>query len=959
MGRPAWLIVLAMICGVVGNADPLQVHQFTLDNGLKVYFTRNTQSPEFYAEIGVRAGGKHESDEATGLAHYLEHLMFKGTKTLGTTNFAEEDKINQQIIEAYELRRAETETSKKAEWTAKIDQLSLQAARYVVLGEYNRLLSYYGQKRLNAHTSYEETVYKAGFPKNRFAQWAKLEADRFQNPVLERSFQWELETVYEEKNERFDKPQIALFFKTMELLFAGHPYGRSLIGTNDHLKNPSIKKMLEFYHQYYVPNNISITLSGDLDPSEVEVVIRREFSAWKAKPLPVLPKSDAHALGGRVLHELQAIAEPRVVIAYRFPGIADRDALGFELLSGILANGQAGLLDQLNRTQRLKSAVSKVTALPDYTLFALEADVMPQQTHEQVENILLETVASLREGGYSDELLVAFKNELRLREMVEFEDNAGRVKRIRAADMAGISWSQEFGKSARVRAMSKEELARIARRVFSDERLVIFRKKGSANPERIEKPKITPIAGKSATESSVHYLQALAEPVPDLQASFVDFDKDIERAEDGRAAYFRVGNPLNDVVQLDLNFEYGVNDSKAICFFIQGLDFAGTQEFDASALSREFYKLGITKSAECTRDSVRIRISGLEENLGRALQLVSQQLRAPKFEAGRFAAYKELVLQQRRNALENAETIMQAVRTSLLFGSQSQFLNILKDEEIKSLQEGEFNQKGKALLNAKMRVHFVGKQALADVQNLLNSQFAKAFAIRSTIGIKDRLIQLAVSERPKIYFYNRPDLKQAQVNVLVPGRVSAAGAESEEAKENFFNRYFGGGMGGVVFQEVREKRSLSYSPAAPYTVPRRSGDQKVLFASAATQSDKAGELLKVFRELIREVPWDTTAFEASRAGAVNAILNGKVGFRSVLDVHRDWTERGLSQDPRLAALSHFRNLQMVDVATHVKNTVSGNTPVVVIVGDSKIVDLEQFKTDYEIVYLKSGDIFGF
>ena len=183
--------------------DPLGAQIFELDNGLRVYLTENHEEPRFYAEIAVRAGSKHDPIDGTGLAHYLEHLLFKGNQNLGSLNYTLEKPHLDRIVELYEEHHEENDPTRRAEIYAQINNEAQLAAQYSVPGELDRLYNNMGGTALNAHTWYEETVYKIGLPANRLQQWAEIESDRFVNPVF-RLFHTELETVYEEKNRTLD-----------------------------------------------------------------------------------------------------------------------------------------------------------------------------------------------------------------------------------------------------------------------------------------------------------------------------------------------------------------------------------------------------------------------------------------------------------------------------------------------------------------------------------------------------------------------------------------------------------------------------------------------------------------------------------------------------------------------------------------------------------------------------------
>ena len=266
--------------------DPLNASIYELDNGLRVYLTENHEEPRFYAEIAVRAGSKHDPADATGLAHYLEHLLFKGNQHLGTLAYEAEKPHLDRITALYEEHFNTTDEARRAEIYAEINAEAQAAAQYAVPNEIDKLYNAMGGSGLNAHTSNEETVYKIGLPSNRLRQWAELESDRFIDPVF-RIFHTELETVYEEKDRSLDNPGFIIYTALNELMFKEHPYGQQpTIGTVEHLKNPSLVYIQNYFDTYYVPNNMGIFISGDIDTQETIELIAEKFGRWEAKPVP-------------------------------------------------------------------------------------------------------------------------------------------------------------------------------------------------------------------------------------------------------------------------------------------------------------------------------------------------------------------------------------------------------------------------------------------------------------------------------------------------------------------------------------------------------------------------------------------------------------------------------------------------------------------------------------------------
>ena len=243
---------------VTVSGDMMQTRIYTLDNGLRVYLSVNPEKPRIQTYIAVRTGSKNDPAETTGLAHYLEHLMFKGTKQFGTNNPTAEAPLLDQIEQRYEAYRKLTDPAARKQAYHEIDSVSQVAAQYFIPNEYDKLMAAIGAEGTNAYTSNDVTCYTEDIPSNEIDNWAKIQADRFQNMVI-RGFHTELEAVYEEYNIGLTSDSRKLFAALCKMLWPNHPYGtRTTIGTQEHLKNPSITNIKNYFNKWYRPNNVAI-----------------------------------------------------------------------------------------------------------------------------------------------------------------------------------------------------------------------------------------------------------------------------------------------------------------------------------------------------------------------------------------------------------------------------------------------------------------------------------------------------------------------------------------------------------------------------------------------------------------------------------------------------------------------------------------------------------------------------
>ncbi|MFZ4413339.1 MAG: M16 family metallopeptidase, partial [Bacteroidales bacterium] len=354
------------------DGDPLKARIYTLDNGLKVYMTVYKNAPRIQTYVAVRAGSKNDPHETTGLAHYFEHMMFKGTPNYGSKDWKSEAPYIAKIDSLFEIYRTITDENKRKEIYHAIDSISYIASTFAIPNEYDKLMSAIGADGTNAFTSLEITAYVEDIPSNQLENWATIQAERFSKPIL-RLFHTELETIYEEKNMTLTNDGRKVYTAMMEGLFSNHPYGtQTTIGTQEHIKNPSMKNIREFYAKYYVPNNMAICMSGDFDPDYAIKVIDEKFGSFKKSEVPAFTFVKEQPITKPIVKEVFGTDAENMMLAYRFAGVGSKDADMITMLDMILTNGTAGLIDlNLNQQQKVLSAGSNPEIMNDYSALML------------------------------------------------------------------------------------------------------------------------------------------------------------------------------------------------------------------------------------------------------------------------------------------------------------------------------------------------------------------------------------------------------------------------------------------------------------------------------------------------------------------------------------------------------------------------------------------------------------
>ena len=478
------------------KGDLAQTRIYTLENGLKVYLSVNKEEPRIQTYIAVRTGSKNDPAETTGLAHYLEHLMFKGTKQFGTNDPEAEAPLLDEIEKRYEAYRKLTDPEARKQAYHEIDSVSQLAAKYNIPNEYDKLMAAIGAEGTNAYTSNDVTCYTENIPANEVENWAKIQSDRFMNMVI-RGFHTELEAVYEEYNIGLTSDMRKLYYTISAMLWPNHPYGtQTTIGTQEHLKNPSITNIKNYFKKWYVPNNVAICMSGDLDPDKTIEIINQYFGEWK-------PGDDVSQPEFGPLTELSQPKDSTVIgqeaeqvwVGWRAQQANTLQADTLSLMEDVLSNGKAGLFDlDLNQTMKVQRANATTELMHDHGAFILMGTPKEGQTLEEVRSLMLAEIDKLKKGDFPDNLLPSIINNKKRNHYELLEHNDGRADMFVDAFINEIDWQQEVGRIDRISKITKQELVDFVNRFFTEGYVTVFKKQGiDPNQKKIDKPAITPI----------------------------------------------------------------------------------------------------------------------------------------------------------------------------------------------------------------------------------------------------------------------------------------------------------------------------------------------------------------------------------------------------------------------------------------------------------------------------------
>ena len=934
--------------------DPLQTRIYTLDNGLKVYLSVNKDKPRIQTFIGVRVGGKNDPAETTGLAHYFEHLMFKGTKQFGTSDFEAEEPLLNQIEALFEKHRNTSSEDERKAIYAEIDQISLKASEIAIPNEYIKLMATIGSRGTNAFTSYDLTAYMEDIPANEIENWAYIQSDRFANPVI-RLFHTELETVYEEYNMSLTRDGRKVNDAIMNALFPHHPYGtQTVIGTQEHLKNPSIINIKNYFDTYYVPNNMAVCMAGDFNPDEVIQIIDKYFGLLENKPIPPLKVSQEQPITKPVEKEVIGLEAANIAIAFRFPAASSREVATLELMDFMLTNGQAGLIDlNLVQKQKVLRAGSYVNAMSDYSIFQMYGTPKVGQTLEEVRNLLLGQLNILKEGDFDERLLEAVVNNFKRNQYYQRQEYQYAAQILLYSFINGVDLQDQVNKIDYQSGLTKQDIIDFCNKYLNDNYVVVYKREGQPDNRKIDKPTITPIPTNrdNASEFLVNFKERKAPP---LTPVFLDYSKDLTQLTvKNNLPLLYKQNTLNPLFSLYYVFEMGNNNDKALGTVFNYLSYLGTSTKTAEEIKSELYRMACSFNTMATNDRVYVYVSGLSTNFEAAMNLLEDRLADAKADVETYQNLAADILKRRTDAKLDQYSNFGQLNSYATWGPKSPSTHILTETELKELDPEELVKRTKNLKNFEHQIMYYGPLTAGEITKIINDKHAVGATMQPVPEPFPFVEQETAENNVLVANY---DAKQIYMSMNHKG---GGFDKSIEPIRTMYNTYFGGGMNSIVFQEMREARGLAYSANAGYNRPGRPDLSYSLSTFIATQNDKMMDAIGAFNSILHEMPESEKAFELAKETIITNIRTERIIRDDILWNYLNAQRFGYNTDARKELYEKISGMTLSSVKDFQTEYVKNKPFTYCILGDVKDLDLESLKTIGPVTILTQQEIFGY
>lgn len=941
------IALMAIVVSTVAFAqDRTGLQEYKLQNGLTVLLWEDHNLDDVEGYVAVRAGSIDEPAECTGLAHYLEHMLFKGTQRIGAIDWEKEKPHYEAIIALYDELAKTTDKVQRDTIIARINHESLEAAKYSTTEDFFNLLDGMGATDVNAFTSYDMTCYHNHFAGNQMLKWLTIFSDRLINPVF-RTFQAELENVFEEYNMYEDNVQTQVQNKLYGDLYAGHAYERNVIGLPEHLKNPQLSKLIQFYNTWYVPNNMALIIVGDFDAEATKPMIEQTFGRLEPKPLPERTKyPNSEFKPGK--HKYNLGYYPQIVWAYDGVKMGDDDMLALDFVCRLLSNGtETGLLDKITLDGIVSYAGCSMDARRDMgrvLVMAMPYYDVNQQTYESnaaTEKIVMNEIEKIKKGEIEDWLIQTVKAEYAQSNALTFEEGDNKMMSLVYSYVYNQPIDDIFTENARIQALTKEDIVRVAKKYFSTEHMTIAFEEGEKKVNKLDKPKIKPLDMPKGVETE--YAKAFKQiPSGEVKQTYLDLSEvKVSEMADKVKLHYSV-NPANSIFSLNIRYGVGTKKKPMLEYVAAMMNVAGIMpSTEPQAFRRQLAELGGRVSYSVSDSYFVVSIMGDEKHLAQICQLVQKQMLFPKFDHRQFEAMQgsELSSRFRISKMDNLQA--GALREYVLYGDKSAYIDVVPFMDIYHMDELKLKVEFDEATKYAMDIYYCGQKPMNEVSTILsgNLPLKEGMLASTSPEFRDR----KKYDKTQIYFLPNTNVQQATIYFYSEGVPFEL---NQSVLFSAFNQYFTGGFTGLVLDEIRTKRSMAYTASGYMAQGARPGRNSAFMGYIGTQSDKVADAIETFMSLVDSMPQHPDRLENIKTILLQEAQIAKPSFRGKAATYDYWQEIGYTDDPARTEVPMIKALTWEQIYSFYQQYVQGKPMTIILMGDPKKIDMKRLEAKY-------------
>ena len=939
------------------DLNALKVKEYRLENGLTVWLNEDHSQPKVFGAVVVKAGAKDCPD--TGIAHYFEHMMFKGTDRIGTLDYESEKVLLDSIAMKYDELAMTEDTAARARLQKEINELSIRSSEYVIPNEFNRIINRFGGSGLNAATSYDATIYFNTFSPQYMVQWAEINSERLINPVF-RLFQSELETVYEEKNMYGDFIGGQVMDTLMARYFGPHPYAYPIIGSTKNLKNPRLTEMHKFFEDYYVASNMALILSGDFDAQQVMPILEKAFSRIRSGNAPKQEKVMLPPFNGRETMKVKFPIPFIKAMGLGFRGVSanHEDQVALNIAVNLLNNANGtGYLDKLMVEHKLMGALAINESMNEAGILAVA--IMPKlliQSYSSAEKMVWDEINRVKNGDFSDEMFNSLKLEQKRQYASSLENIDSRATIMMNLFSQGKSWNDYLNEVARIESITKEDVVRVAQKYFSNNYLCVTKSTGKYPKDNLPKPAFSPVVPRNADASSSYAKQLEKIPEQQVAPRIIDFEKDVKTSKlTPLVTLYTTPNPLNDIFTLNISYGIGALEQPELMQLTNYLQLLGTESLSFEQFRSRLQSIGSTLAFDVTPDAFVMKVTGFDNHIDETMELVGDFIRHAKADDKKLRQIVDDAKVSEKAFFKSGDNVASALLEQVKYGDQSRYLRKLSLSQIKKLKGKDMLAIYDKVRSVQCDLHYCGTLPVEKVIGTIRQHLPLE---RTTVASNSPYYrELKQYDRPTVFFIDMPDMAQSIVYGYVKG--DPVDDKASRHASQLFSVYFGGDMSSLMFQEIREFRSFAYRTSGRYQLPNHAhkGTAGSFTAMLSTQSDKTLDALGVLDSLIREMPLKPERMEAVKQTLVNRINNDYPPFRNLSEKVASTRMEGFDRDPAEEFLRDIATMDMQDISRFYREQISGRPVVYVIAGNRKHIDMKKLAKYGTIIKVKKKDIY--
>lgn len=957
MNKLYLLIIFINVSTIINKAstvNQIKVETYQLSNGFTVMLCEDHTQPKVFGTVVCKAGSKNDPPDATGMAHYQEHMLFKGTTQLGTTNWEFEKFHIDSIVKLYDILGITKSQQQRDSIQILINNQSLKAAKYAIPNELSNLIKSAGGTDMNAATGPDITVFNNTFPPAQIERWLNLYGHRFRQPVF-RSFQSELEVVYEEKNMYADNFFTGIYEKFLYNFFKNHPYGQqTTIGTIDDLKNPSLSKMYTFYKNWYVANNMGLILVGNFSSQMVKPIIEKEFGQWNQGKLSDKKVFAEQAFKGREFIEIAASPIPIGLLGFRTVARNHPDEIALDVLNGMLMNrNRTGLFDMLVLSGQLMAAELIPIIYNEHGgVVLLTVPKSDGQTIAQAEEIILNEIEKIKKGFFDENLLNAIKLERYRDFQLSLESLRSISDNIAQAFGSGKNPNNCFKYTDEVKAISRDKIIEVANKYYGTNYLAFYSQTGNTVKEKIDKPNFKPIVVNTNVKSG-YAKQFDSIKIQQIQPKLINFTTDVLQYNiNNFVKVYKTENPLNDIFTLNLKIGVGVIKDSLMNYIAEYLNYCGVDTFSAEVFKNKLSELGCNYSVEANNSFIEISLEGPEDNLSKALFYLNLLITKPCTEADKINIIAENARVGRKIEHNDPDNVGDALLEYVRFNNKSRYIRRLGIAEIEQLQPDTLIEHFKFACKVGWEIHYCGLFDTATLRKVITSNLnTNTCNIKSEVPYTRQTINYS---KPQVFLCNKGDALQSKIYFYFNG---VAYNKANDVPREAFNLYFGGDFSGLVLQEIREYRSMAYSAGAEYTLAQKEGENCNFIGFIGTQADKTNAAIETFAELLYNMPQKPERVAMISDYLQQSATSDYPTFRELSNEMVKLMWRGYKTDPLIEKLPLYKNLKYEQIQQFYNSFIKNQPVSILIVGDTKRIDIKKLEKFGTIVNVEESELF--